>query len=76
MATAHENARVWSEPSVQTGTVVTLLEPGSQVILIGEPVQGPVRIDSDDMGDWYQVRLPEETEPIGWVWADRLDRVE
>jgi hypothetical protein len=72
-AVTRPNARVWTEPSAQTGRLVTLLEPGSAVILIGEPVRGPVRLDTDDEDDWYQVRLPDETEPIGWVWADRLN---
>jgi hypothetical protein len=72
-ATALENARVWTEPSVQTGSVITRLDPGTEVVLIGEPVRGPIILDSDDEGDWYHVRLPNEAEPIGWMWADRLN---
>lgn len=69
LASALENARVWTEPNAVTGQAITALELGIEVGIIEGPVQGLLRADSDLQGDWYKIKRGELE---GWVWEERL----
>jgi hypothetical protein len=69
-ATALDNARVWSAPDVASGSALYTLEPGQRVLVVAGPVRGPIRFDTDDQGDWYQVYV--DGQASGWVWSERL----
>lgn len=68
-ATALNNARLWSLPDVRSGVVIAPITYGTQLTVIGDSVQGAIRYDTDDLGEWYQVRVGAL---IGWIWAGRL----
>jgi hypothetical protein len=70
-ATALANARMWSAPDVKTGVRTVDLAAGTLVTVIGGPVRGPIRFDTDDQGNWYQVRRNMDGQ-TGWVWEQRL----
>lgn len=70
LATAGPNARVWSAPDVRLGDVLGTLPVGSQVLIVDGPVRGPIRFDTDDMGDWFLVHGSNYV--VGWVWSERL----
>ncbi|HEX2621636.1 MAG TPA: hypothetical protein VHL11_15870, partial [Phototrophicaceae bacterium] len=55
LATVLENARVWSEPDVTVGQVITSLEAGTEVGIIDGPVSGKLLTDSDLSGNWYKI---------------------
>ena len=65
------NARLWSQPDVRSGQILTTLEEGIAVSVLAGPVAGPIRLDTADRGNWLQVRVPDTSES-GWVWAERL----
>ena len=70
MATALENARVWSAPTVSgDSALVATLPEGSRLAVISGPVRGAVRTDSVVQGDWYQI---QQGVVSGWVWSERL----
>lgn len=71
LAVTLPNARLWSLPDAHTGQLLIHLAEGLSLPVIAGPVRGPVRFDTADRGDWYQVRLPS-TGNTGWVWAERL----
>ncbi len=70
-ATALENARLWSQPDVSVGTVVTDLDVGTRVIVEQSPQLGRIRVDTNDLGHWYFVQV-EGTSTSGWIWSPRL----
>ena len=70
-AWALADARVWSAPDVKTGEVAGTLVENSLVVIVAGPVRGPIRFDTNDEGDWYQVA--QSGQVIGWVWDARLD---
>lgn len=72
VAKAKANARAWSQPDIQAGQVLTSLDPDSEIVIVNGPRRGSIREDTDDQGDWYQVRRPEATNTLGWVWSERL----
>ncbi len=71
-AIAGENTRVWSEPNVKQGHVIMPLSTGTRVQIVGGPARGPIRYDSDIEDIWYQIQLPGQNSPLGWVWGARL----
>jgi TolB protein len=71
-ATALDSARVWSAPDVKHASVLQTLPPGTRVVIVGGPVIGPIRYDSDIRGNWYQVSFPNSNNPLGWMWDQRL----
>lgn len=72
VAAARENARVWSVPDVNGGQSVADLAPGTQLVVIDGPERGSIRLDANIQGDWYQVRRLNDSEPLGWLWLERL----
>lgn len=68
LATALDNARVWTQPDAVAGEIITTLENGAQVRILGDPIVG--NIQEDISGDWYEVSIGFI---IGWVWSDRLE---
>ncbi len=72
VASARENARVWSEPNVSTGESMIELAPGTQLVVVDGPERGSIRLDANIQGDWYQVRRLDESTPLGWLWFERL----
>lgn len=69
--TARDNARLWSQPNVQAGQVIGFLTPGTALQLLSGPVEGPIRYDTTDTGDWYYVQA-EGSLYAGWLWAGRI----
>ncbi len=67
--TALANARVWSQPDVRSGQLLTTLPVGQNVTILGGPVLGAIRFDTPTQGNWYQVQANNIT---GWVWSERL----
>lgn len=72
VASARENARVWSAPDVSAGEFITDLAPGTRLVVVDGPERGSIRLDSNLQSDWYQVRNLEESAPLGWLWIERL----
>lgn len=68
-ATALDDARIWSQPDVTTGEVILTLLPDQSVNLIGDPQEGRIRLDTDEIGTWYPV---QQGGIVGWVYAERL----
>jgi hypothetical protein len=73
-ARALANARAWTVPNVKTGQIAATLADGSSVVIVAGPVHGPIRLDTDDEGAWYQVY--QAGQVVGWVWEARLDFAE
>lgn len=63
------HARLWSQPDAKNGDVLATFAAGSQAEILDGPVRGPIRLDTDDQGDWYQVR---QGVIIGWMWVERF----
>ncbi|MBI1281244.1 MAG: TIR domain-containing protein [Anaerolineaceae bacterium] len=72
MATTKDGARVWAHPAAVRGDKFFTLPVGITVILIGDPVKGPIIFDSDAQGDWYHVRSTDGTFEPGWIWSERV----
>lgn len=72
-ANALADARVWSQPDVRTGEIITTLLTGSEINIIGQPVEGTIRQDSGESGVWYPVQQGGTT---GWVFAERLEIID
>lgn len=64
---------VWSQPDVTIGEIVETLDANTQLMLVSPPTLGAIRLDTDDVGEWYYVALNQATPPMGWVWVGRLD---
>jgi hypothetical protein len=71
-ATTKDGAHVWPRPMAVREDKFIALPGDTEVILIGDPVSGPIVYDSDTQGDWYQVRMPDETEPLGWIYVEHV----
>lgn len=69
-ATALDSARLWTQPDIRTGQVVTTLLAGSEVQIIGDTVEGVIREDPVTQGMWVPVQQGGTT---GWVLAARLE---
>jgi len=69
-ATALNNTRLWTLPTVVDSLVVMELAKGTIVNIIGGPVSGRIRVDEPITGVWYQVQVDNQ---IGWVWEGRLE---
>ena len=69
--TALAEARAWSQPNVRNGQVIAALPEGLPVVLQSGPISGPIRYDTNDVGDWYLVSWGAGL--TGWVWSGRLD---
>lgn len=70
LATTLDNARLWTEPDVTSGEIITTLDVGTIVGIMGEPISGRLQYDSDLMGDWVEVRTG--SMETGWIWIERL----
>jgi hypothetical protein len=70
-AITKEEARVWSLPNVKQGQLTVTLPPNATVQILAGPVSGPVRLDTDEVGNWYKVRYTA-TNVTGWIWDRRL----
>lgn len=69
-AFALDNARMWSQPDVNTGEVLQDLPVNTPLDIIGGPVVGRIRYDDTTVtGVWYQVMVDGV---IGWIWENRL----
>jgi len=64
------STRLWSEPDVVTGQVLSWLTEGVTVDVKGSAVVGRIRYDSLQTGTWYPVSFGNDS---GWVWSERLD---
>lgn len=71
LATVLDNARLWTEPDVITGEIISTLNIGTEVGIISEPVRGRLQYASDLMGDWVEVRTGSTV--TGWIWIERLE---
>lgn len=72
-ATALADARVWSQPDITTGAVITTLLEDSEVNVIGQPVEGIIHQDTGALGIWYPVQQGGTT---GWVYGERLEIID
>ncbi len=70
LAVAQAGARLWEWSGVAEGHQLGTLAEGEPVAILAGPEQGPIRFDTDDVGEWWQVAQGDQ---IGWVWAARLD---
>jgi len=68
LASALDNARVWTQPDALTGEVIMTLDTGTQVGVLGDVIIG--NIQAGITGDWVQITL---RDILGWVWIERLD---
>lgn len=66
-----DNARLWSEPSVITGHMVSTIAPNEVVQIISGPTWGRIRQDIDASGWWWEVSV-DAIGLRGWLWQDRL----
>ena len=64
-------ARVWSEPNVNTGAVLATLSAGTDVRIVSQPTRGPIRLDTGEEGDWHRVQTTDR-DVTGWVWVGVL----
>ena len=65
--------RIWTEPNVAIGQVVTTLDSGVAVNIVSPPVPGQILYDSDVIGIWYRISVGDGSSgPVGWVWSARL----
>jgi hypothetical protein len=71
-AVAMADTRVWSEPDAQAGTYLGDITEYREVRLLDGPVEGRIRLDTDDIGDWYWAQTTDRAI-TGWVWAGRLE---
>ena len=69
-ATVLDNTRLWTQPDVKTGQIITTLMTGSDVNIIGEAITGSIQLDSDLQGTWYPIQQGGTT---GWVYEGRLN---
>ena len=70
--TAGANARFWSQPDVFAGTREQSLANGASLRVVDGPVWGPIRLDSDNQGWWWQLTT-EDGSATGWLWQERLN---
>ncbi len=70
--TTGNNARFWSQPHVVTGSLGQSLANGQSLRVVDGPVWGPIRLDTDDRGWWWQLTT-EDTSSTGWLWQERLN---
>ncbi|MAT99787.1 MAG: hypothetical protein CL608_21820 [Anaerolineaceae bacterium] len=70
--TVGANARFWSQPDVVAGSLGQSLPNGASLRVVDGPVWGPIRLDTDDQGWWWQLTT-EDQSATGWLWQGRLD---
>jgi hypothetical protein len=70
--TAGGNARFWSQPDVVAGSLGQSLASGQSLRVVAGPVWGPIRLDTDDQGWWWQLTT-EDGSATGWLWQERLN---
>lgn len=70
--TAGDNARFWSQPDVFAGSLGQSLASGQALRVVAGPIWGPIRLDSDDQGWWWQLAT-EDGSATGWLWQSRLN---
>ncbi len=68
-AIALENARLWSQPDVVSGSVLVDIPINTSMDIIGGPTVGMIQYNGLT-GVWYQVEVDSQ---IGWVWERRID---
>lgn len=69
-ATTRLETQVWTTNDATSGTVTTLLAPGTSVIVLQGPETGA--ISATETTTWYEIEVGDLT---GWVWASDI-RVE
>lgn len=70
--TTGDNARFWSQPDVVTGFLGQSLANGQSLRVVDGPIWGPIRLDTDDQGWWWQLTT-EDGSATGWLWQERLN---
>ena len=72
---ARENTRLWSDPDVEMGSLVSSVDPGAIVEVVDGPVWGSIRRDIDFSGWWWLVKVVDSNNSQkGWVWEARLEK--
>ncbi|MFZ6026858.1 MAG: WD40 repeat domain-containing protein [Chloroflexota bacterium] len=67
-----EEAYLWSEPDVNRGVTVQLLEAGASLDVLDGPVEGSIIKNSDQQGWFWKVSLAQDSESAGWIWQNRI----
>ena len=67
-----DNTRAWSQPSVRDGEYLADIPENTFVRIFEGPIEGAIRTDTDDLGEWYLVQISNRTI-TAWVWAGRLE---
>lgn len=64
------NTRLWSQPDVETGSVILSIPQGTTVTITGGTANGRISYWSNQIGTWYPVHVNGYT---GWIWSERLN---
>lgn len=67
--TVNSWARLWTLPDIHTGRGMSWVPAGTELQAVHGPVPGPIRYDSDEIGDWYYV---SGRSYRGWIWGGYL----
>ena len=71
LVSAGENARLWSQPDVLTGSRTDAPFPEQQLEILGPPQWGRIRQDINAFGWWWEVSI-ESGDTHGWLWQERI----
>lgn len=65
-----EGARLWSNPHVQLGELITNIPEDTILEIMAGPVTGIITEDGETEGEWYLVH--NQRYGTGWIWSERL----
>ncbi|MEW5985812.1 MAG: protein kinase [Chloroflexota bacterium] len=63
------NARLWSQPNVAAGSIITSLPEAQPIMIVSGPVWGPVQTD---VWDWWWEVEDTDSGQRGWLWQARI----
>lgn len=64
------NTRLWSQPDVTNGSIITTIPENTTITVIGGSAVGRIQYTSTIEGIWYPVQYGSQR---GWVWTERLN---
>lgn len=71
LVTAGENARIWSQPNVISGSSIQSIAFGQKLEILSSPRWGIIRQDIDVSGWWWEVAIQADNAS-GWLWQERI----
>jgi hypothetical protein len=69
LAFTRADARLWPVPNVRSVKTYKTLKAEEPLTIIAGPLYGPIRTDSAQQGDWYQVQVGKDSLEYGWIWS-------